>query len=149
MIQRIQTIYLLAVTILLILCMCFPVGTFLENNSISTFTNLCVTNDVGVSDYSPWAMFAILIISTLLSLSTIFMFKKRMLQIRLTIFNIILLVGYYATLITFIFILKGDNSSFSINWTVCLPLIAIILDWLAIRAIGKDEMLVKAYDRLR
>jgi hypothetical protein len=27
--------------------------------------------------------------------------------------------------------------------------VAIVLDYLAIRAIGKDEMLVKAYDRLR
>ena len=30
-----------------------------------------------------------------------------------------------------------------------VPLVAIILNWLAIRAIGKDEVLVKAYDRLR
>ena len=39
--------------------------------------------------------------------------------------------------------------TFSPSWTVCLPLVAIILNWLAIRAIGKDEVLVKAHDRLR
>ena len=49
---------------------------------------------------------------------------------------------------TFVFMLKGENS-FAPSWTVILPLISIILDWLAIRAIGKDEMLVKAYERLR
>ena len=70
-------------------------------------------------------------------------------QIRLTIFSTILLIGYYATLVTFIFMLKEESMTFSPSWTVCLPLVAIILNWLAIRAIGKDEVLVKAYDRLR
>ena len=55
----------------------------------------------------------------------------------------------YATLVTFIFMLKEESMTFSPSWTVCLPLVAIILNWLAIRAIGKDEVLVKAYDRLR
>ena len=94
-------------------------------------------------------MFAILVVAALLSFTTIFMFKKRMLQIRMTIFSTILLVGYYATLVTFIFMLKNDSMTFSASWTLCLPFIAIILNWLAIRAIGKDEVLVKAYDRLR
>ena len=64
-------------------------------------------------------------------------------------FQHILLIGYYATLVTFIFMLKEESMTFSPSWTVCLPLVAIILNWLAIRAIGKDEVLVKAYDRLR
>ena len=72
-----------------------------------------------------------------------------MLQIRLTLFNIILLIGYYVTMIVFVFMLKDENSTFVPSWSVCLPLISIILNWLAIRAIGKDEMLVKAYERLR
>ena len=129
MIQRIQSVYLLVVTILLIVCMCTPAD--------------------GVKDYAPWAMFVILVVAALLSFTTIFMFKKRMLQIRMTIFSTILLVGYYATLITFIFMLKDDSMTFSASWTLCLPFVAIILNWLAIRAIGKDEVLVKAYDRLR
>ena len=91
----------------------------------------------------------ILLVVAVLAFGTIFLFKKRMLQIRLTIFSTILLIGYYATLVTFIFMLKEESMTFSPSWTVCLPLVAIILNWLAIRAIGKDEVLVKAYDRLR
>lgn len=52
--------------------------------------------------------------------------QKRMLQIRLTIFSTILLIGYYATLVTFIFMLKEESMTFSPSWTVCLPLVAII-----------------------
>lgn len=149
MIQRIQSVYLLAVTILLVVCLCLPVGTFIgADYSISEFTNLSIISASGEADHSPWAMFAILCVAALLSFGTIFLFKNRMLQIRLTIFSTILLIGYYATFMTFIFMLKEDRS-FSLSWTVCLPFIAIILNWLAIRAIGKDEILVKAYDRLR
>ena len=149
MIQRIQSVYLVVVTILLIICLCLPVGSFIGTDlSISEFTNLCIVDASGAKDYAPWALFAILIITTLLSAGTIFLFKNRMLQIRMIIFSTILLVGYYGTLITFIFMLKEERS-FSPSWTVCLPFIGIILNWLAIRAIGKDEVLVKAYDRLR
>jgi ABC-type branched-subunit amino acid transport system permease subunit len=150
MIQRIQSVYLLVVTILLVVCLCTPVGSYIAADySVSEFTNLSITSPDGVKDYAPWALFAILSVAALLAVVTIFLFKNRMLQIRLTIFSTILLVGYYATLITFIFMLKGENNTYSASWTVCLPAVAIILNWLAIRAIGKDEVLVKAYDRLR
>ena len=74
-----------------------------------------------------------------------------MLQIRLTIFNTIVLVGYYLVLAYFVVNPDKafDDYSFMPSWNVCLPLVSIILNWLAIRAIGKDEMLVKAYERLR
>ena len=145
MIQRIQSVYLLVVTILIIICLCSPVGSYIGSDySVSALTNLCLTMADGTKDYAPWALFVILLVVAVLAFGTIFLFKKRMLQIRLTI-----LIGYYATLVTFIFMLKEESMTFSPSWTVCLPLVAIILNWLAIRAIGKDEVLVKAYDRLR
>ena len=149
MIQRIQTIYLLVVSILMIVCMCTSVGSIISaDNEISAFTNLSITMADGTKDYAPWALFVILLLVAALSFGTIFMFKKRMLQIRLTIFSIVMLIGYYLTLATFIFML-ADNASFTPSWTICLPFVAIVLNWLAIRAIGADEALVKAYDRLR
>jgi hypothetical protein len=149
MIQRIQTVYLLVVAILMVVMMSLSVGSFVAADYTATvFNNLSLVAPDGTADYAPWAMFAILMVSAVVTLGTIFLYKKRMLQIRLTIFNIILLLGYYGTLVTFVFMLKGENS-FTPSWTVILPLISIILDWLAIRAIGKDEMLVKAYERLR
>lgn len=149
MIQRIQSVYLLIVAILSVIVMSNPVGSFISaDNSIVEFTNLSLIDQSGVEDYKPWALFAILIISAIISLITIFLYRKRMLQIRLTLFNIILAIGYYVTLVTFVFMLKGE-STFVPSWMVCLPFVGIVLDWLAIRAIGKDEMLVKAYERLR
>ena len=51
MIQRIQSVYLLVVTILLIVCMCTPVGAYIaEDYSVSKFTNLCIVSADGVKD---------------------------------------------------------------------------------------------------
>lgn len=149
MIQRIQTIYLLAVTILMVICMCNPIGSIIAGtNEISEFSNLSITLPDGTIDYSPWALFAILLVVSILSFITIFLFKKRMLQIRLTIFSSVMLIGYYMALVAYIFML-AEEASFSPSWTICIPFIGVILNWLAIRGIGADEALVKAYDRLR
>ena len=102
----------------------------------------------GTKDYAPWALFAILLVVAALSFGTIFLFKKRMLQIRLTIFSSVMLIGYYLVLVAYIFML-AEETTFSASWTICLPFAGIILNWLAIRGIGADEALVKAYDRLR
>ena len=149
MIQRIQSIYLLVVTILMVICMCSSVGAIITStNAISELGNLYITIPDGTKDYAPWALFAILLVVAVLSFVTIFLFKKRMLQIRLTIFSSVVLIGYYMALVAYIFMLAEDTT-FSASWTVCLPFVALILNWLAIRGIGADEALVKAYDRLR
>lgn len=149
MIQRIQTVYLLVVAILMVICISFPVGNFIaDDQSITEFTNIGLMAADGTSDNSPWALFAILLVVGFLSVVTIFLYRKRMLQIRLTLFSSILLIGYYATLVTFVMMLKGE-SSFVPSLSTCLPLVSIILNYLAIRAIGKDEMLVKAYNSIR
>ncbi len=152
MIQRIQTVYLLAVVVLLIICMCSHVAAYIgSDGSISPFTNLGIdVANVG-RETSCWGMFAILLLSALVAAATIFLFKNRILQIRMTVFNIILLIGYYATFIAFIVAYNGKlpESTFQLRIAACLPFIAIVLNYLAIRAIGKDEVMVKAADRLR
>ncbi len=149
MIHRLQSVYLLVVTILMVICMCSPVGSIIAStNEISEFGNLYITLPDGTKDYAPWALFAILLVVAALSFGTIFLFKKRMLQIRLTIFSSVMLIGYYLALVAYIFML-AEETTFSASWTICLPFAGIILNWLAIRGIGADEALVKAYDRLR
>ena len=149
MIQRIQSVYLLVVSILMIVCMCNPVGSIIAGTQeISEFGNLFITLPDGTKDYAPWALFVILLVVAVLAFGTIFLFKKRMLQIRLTIFSTVVLIGYYLALVAYIFMLAEDTR-FTPSWTICLPFVSIILNWLAIRGIGADEALVKAYDRLR
>lgn len=150
MIQRIQTVYLLLTTGLLIASMCLPMGTFIGMDALSTYTLKPLGLEYNGELYSTWAMFGILLLATIVIVGTIFLFKNRMLQIRMTIFSSILLIGYYLTFLAFMFVLKDElNATFRISWALCLPLVSIIFNYLAIRAIGRDEVMVKAADRLR
>lgn len=151
MIQRIQTIYLLLSIIALSVCMCLPVGTFvLQDKSVAEFMNLGIKMNGVTQDASSWGMFAILLLASIIGLGTIFLFRNRILQIRMTVFGSVLLIGYYITFAVFTMVLKSRmDAQYQLGWALCLPLIAIILNYLAIRAIGKDEVMVKAADRLR
>ena len=131
MIQRIQTVYLLVVAILMVVMMSVPVGSFYTDKNICEMTkNICEMTNLsyllpdGAVNYTPWALFAILVVVAVMALVTIFLYRKRMLQIRLTIFNTIVLIGYYLVLAYFVVNPDKafDDYSFMPSWTVCLRL---------------------------
>ena len=134
MIQRIQSVYLLVVTVLLVVAMCLPAGHFIAADGVNTlaFKPLGVTLADG-GFQSTWGLFGLL------------------LQVRMTIFNSVLLIGYYVVFGVFWYVLKGrlDVTGFQVGWALCLPAVCIILNYLAFRAIYRDEVMVKAADRLR
>ena len=152
MIQRIQSVYLLVVTVLLIVAICLPVGQFIGADGVTTH----VFKPIGVamadgSFHSTWGLFGILLLSAIIAFCTIFLFRNRMMQIRMTIFSSILLIGYYVAFCVFYYVLDTDldASTFRIGWALALPVVSIILNYLAFRAIYRDELMVKAADRLR
>lgn len=150
MIQRIQTVYLILVAVLTVIAMILPVGSFYSDFGVYEMTNLHYTLMDGTFDTKPCLLFVLLVIAALIPLVTIFLYKKRMLQVRLTVINTILLIVYYVAAVYFIVSPEGqDDSGFAPSWSLCLPLVCIVFNWLAIRAINKDEMLVKSYDRIR
>ncbi len=149
MIQRIQSVYLLIVTGLLIASLFIPVGHFITSDGIaSAFKPLGLSLPDG-GFRSTWGMFGILLLSAIISFCTILVFRNRNLQIRLTIFNSILIIAYYVVFLVFMFVLKGPDGSYHIGLGLFLPMLALILNYMSIRAIYTDEMLIKASDRLR
>ena len=152
MIQRIQSVYLFLVTVLLVVAMCTPVGRFVEADGVTThvFNPSGLTMADGTFQ-STWGLLGILLICALISLCTIFLYRNRMLQIRMTVFGALLLIGYYVVFGVFLYALKDamPATNFRIAWTLSFPLIGVILDYLAFRAIYRDEIMVKAADRLR
>lgn len=152
MIQRIQSIYLLLAAVAVAIAMCITIGSYVEVDGIT----MHVLKPLGISYangefQSTWGLFGLLFLSAVISIATIFLFRNRMLQIRMTIFNAVLLVGYYIAVAVFIFSLKGgmDDASFRPGIGLALPAVSIILCYLAFRGIFRDEVIVKAADRLR
>ena len=89
MIQRVQTLYLLLVVIL---------GTLLCFFSPIQFLLLEATEYVSLSVLDKWPLAIMTIASPALALITIFLFKRRLLQARLNIMNVIFCLGFYALL---------------------------------------------------
>lgn len=150
MIQRIQTVYLFLVAVLMVVSMALPVGDFYNDAGVWEMTNLHYTLVDGTLSLKPCVLFFLLVVVAALSLAAIFLYKKRRLQIRLAITGTFLLVAYYVAAACLIIFADGqDDSGFAPSWSLCLPLVSIILNWLAIRGINRDEMLVRSYDRIR
>lgn len=101
--------------------------------------------------FSTWGLFLIGNISAILSVGIVFLYKKRMLQIRLAAINIFLILGYYALIGVFIYMRNPEvNSIFqNVGIGIVTPFIALVLTYLAIRKIGADEALIRSLNRIR
>ena len=100
---------------------------------------------------STWGLFGILLLAAIDALCTIFLFRNRMLQVRMTVFGSVLLIGFYIAFGVFFYSLNEglEATGFRVGWALCLPLVCLILNYLAFRAIYRDEVMVRAADRLR
>ena len=152
MIQRIQTIYLLVIAILAIVNLFFPLAVFQQGNELFTFDLIGISamNGSGEVVYPTWGLFGLMAVIALIALVTIFLFKKRILQIRLCVFNMLLMLGFYAYFAYMAWDIKNEvGADMSIKFALCLELVSLILNYLAIRNIGADEALVRSLERLR
>ncbi|MCM1108067.1 MAG: DUF4293 domain-containing protein [Clostridium sp.] len=151
MIQRIQSVYLLLIAVLCLAGASLAAGVFTrDGNIVAEMNNLWLTTPEGDKSFAPWAMLVLLVLSGILALANIFLFKRRMLQVRLCIFTGLLLIGYYIAYGAMVYLIgKELNASFTLSWTTSFPAIALILDYLAFRCIMRDELIVRSLDRLR
>lgn len=153
MLQRIQTVYLLIIVGLMAAMMFLPLAVMQVGGEYYTFKAIGVSTMAAGAElvYSTWGLFVLAAVISLLALITIFLFKKRILQIRLCVFNAILMLGFYGIFAFFAWTLKSDLAYSGLNLRIALsfPVIALILDYLAIRNIGADEALVRSLERLR
>ena len=93
MIQRKQTLYLLAALIVTIVCLCLPIASLkasgMEPDSI--VTNLWIRSNAGISFFvSP--LFALLLLTCPLTWWAIFKYHQRLFQVKLCVINMILIV---------------------------------------------------------
>lgn len=156
MLQRIQTLYLLIVVIAMSLTLFLPSMKAISPEEIdyalSTLRGLYPIEEGGfhLSGVTMWLTITNVVI-LLIALVTIFMYKWRVIQMRFSSFNMVLLIGYYAIFFFTRYVILQQNpmTSTTLSWPIILPLISAILTYLALRAIAKDEALVRSLDRLR
>lgn len=160
MIQRVQSLLLLFIIILGIL---FSFSPILEiafqdkiyiMNAYNTYNfseaegiNLVTFKNIGIGTLGG--------ITILLSIAIIFLFKNRQLQIKLS--KLLLLLLTFQVVAIFVYLdaskafLNPTKFPLEIHYKIgmFLPFISLILSYLTIRFIKKDEKLVRSADRLR
>ena len=160
MIQRVQTIYMLA-SVIAILTMHFfwlasfaiPEATF-ELNSLGL---VCQTKGFE-TDRMVWELFIVLLLMVALPLINIFLFKNRKLQLRVLIYTIILNVLYYGLFFWECYRLKGEVAAISqggvadVHYNIMMlvmPAVSIFALIMAARGVIFDIALIKSLERLR
>jgi hypothetical protein len=156
MIQRIQSLYLLIVTVMMSFLLMWPyAGILLPNEGSIVFYVFKLKQYIPGEGYSTYQItifyLLLVLISGALSFFTIFLFTRRPLQIRICYLNMLFLIVLTALLLLkYIQVLRGtDSLHHSFKLGSLYPIIAIISNFFAIRAIEHDEMIVQSYNRMR
>lgn len=148
MIQRIQTLYFLLSAIIAVVTACLPLGRWVSESGrvVAKMGAFSITNG-DIWHFAPFGV--LLILAALLSIVSIVIYHHRMYQARLAVLNIMILFGGYAVYAIYSFAMAPESSSFRLGWGAALPFVGGWLQWLAWKAVMRDEMLVRSLDRLR
>ena len=162
MIQRRQTIFMFLSAIISALLFFMPLISFNANGEVMRFTIFGIENPIDtltLSQSYTWPLIVLTILMTLAPLVTIFLYKKRELQVRLCHLNMlvnIIFIGlvfiyYESDVMSVIFAVENDIYSLDVAYFIgmAFPLVNLVLEILAIRGIKKDIELLKSIDRLR
>lgn len=152
MIQRIQSLYLLAACILCVVALTTPLAYFFtpQGEAMGLMRSLYIQAPDGSRTFTYWALYALMQLVAVFSALAILLFRRRALQMRVATWCIILLVGWYAMYAAFVYFhISAQQLHFRPNWTVSLPFAAIVCHYLAFRGILRDERLIQSLNRLR
>ncbi len=160
MIQRIQTVYMLASVIAILMLLLLPLATFLvpeatfELNALG-LKNLTAGNS---TDMMGWGLFLLLLIMLLTPLVCIFLYKKRWVQLRFLIFSGVLDILYYGLYFYECHNYENMIGTWSTNGTVdvtynymllVMPALSLFCNVMAMRGVIHDIALLKSLERLR
>jgi len=155
MLQRIQTVYLIAATVLMSLMLFLPLAEIAAEGtgiykvlSKGWYITAGETTELAMAT---WPVFILALVLVLLPLINIFLYRKRKLQLRISIYSIILAFGLIV-LIYYYFVIgfrQLDEPAYALRFPLVVPVIFIILIYLAFRGIRKDEILIRSLDRIR
>jgi hypothetical protein len=161
MLQRIQTVFLFIIAVLMVLFQLFPIWTTSPGvegtvyRLYAFFLFVGPENNPEAGNWVFWPFFIPGVFAGLVIIVTLveaFSYKKRMTQIKMGALNSLLLAGVLIS--TIWFVNQGQA-----EWTVehpgnygigiFFPVVSIINNLLANRFIRKDENLVRSMDRIR
>lgn len=136
MIQRIQSIYLFLAAVAAIAFLFVPFGKLNMNGATVVIqASLVIYFDILCG------------LITTVSIISIFLFKNRILQMKVITLAILLSVALIG--LTIYEIVTRQTNQYQFGPAVIIPLFVLIFNFLAYKGVKHDEQLVKSMDRLR
>ena len=149
MIQRQQTIWWFLIGVFAVLMLFFDWMTLFVTDGNYTLSSSGILKD-GAAVIPGTMLTVYLIVEAVFNFVIIFLYKKRILQSRLTIISIVLSLGTYGLVALYRYMsFTEEVTSTNFNWPLILPLISAILGVMAFRHVLMDEAKVRSLDRLR
>jgi hypothetical protein len=149
MIQRIQSLYLLLASVAGFGQFGLP---YLRAEAGSPATAQPVFADLSLTPTDNPGLIGLCILVGIVSLAAVFLFKNRQLQARITtgaLLCSVLLAVLLAFTVQQLTAQGQPNSGIQYQAGLALPAVSALFQWLAGKAIRKDEALVRSMDRLR
>lgn len=151
MLQRIQTLYLLIASIIVAALFKIPLL------SLKTDTEVLILNYRGILDFASNEYLTTNLVGIILYLAivfipviTIFLYKNRMLQMKLCNYGIIFNLLFLVDMAYYVYeVYNQGKVSMQPDIGLLLPVISIVLIVLAKNNIKKDEELIRSVDRIR
>jgi FtsH-binding integral membrane protein len=141
MIQRKQTIWLLLASLTAFLLTIIPLyAATLSGEAIRKFM---ATESL--------LLFVVAVVTALIGFISIFLFKNRSLQLKMSVVGLLLSLGFIALEVWKIDEFRQNNLSLkgTYYWGALLPFLVALFYFLAAKYIRKDEKLLKSLNRLR
>jgi len=156
MIQRIQSVYLLLSAIASILMFFIPFGQIASKDYDIPGIKIDLSDIVSIGSEFPILLGVpiLMILAFIVSLVAIFLFKKRMLQIKvckinLLVYLVVIFVLFFYDNQMVLNAMEMNESEIIYELGSFLPIIAAVFTFLASRSIKKDEDLIRSADRIR
>ena len=152
MLQRSQTLILLGVFILSLLMLTGPLSRYTMDGAELILKHSGLFDADGEKmALVAWPMTVLFTTVVVLTFMNIFFYRHRMRQMRIATFLILLNAGMIGMMFFYTFVAGNqlEDPLTMHQWRFVLPPINMILLYFAFRRIRRDELLVKAFDRIR
>lgn len=153
MIQRVQTLYLVAAFVCCMVSLMSLLGTFVnEGLTEARMFSLWLTDSHGAHDLRVAPLFCLAIIAATVQLLTIFLYKNRRMQARVCWLAVVPLLLWYMLWAAYGFAGIAGVSGTAVyrpTYACVFPLLSLIFTLMARRGIMADERMVRAADRIR
>lgn len=161
MLQRIQTVYMLASVVAILMMHFFWLATISTPEAVFQINSLglqCETPGMESAGQMMWELLVLLLVMVALPLVTIFLYNHRKLQLRMLIYTAILDLCYYGLLYWDVDRMATSVSQLSqtgtadVNYNyimLAMPIVSVFALVMAMRGVVYDIALLKSLDRLR